>query len=717
MNRKSTFCIFPFGRVPADPDDDSCGCDSGGRRLIAIALGLLCTLGAIGWFVHRTVEDNLQQRLSQELETILRADVSAMLFWLESQRRIARTAAGDPNVVRTVTDILELKEGLIDIDELTQSPQLQELRQTLAWFLDVHEYPWFLVIDPFGMVIAASGDSDIGTLIAPEHYANLHKVMANESVVSLPYYRRERVEPSTTLLPGSDDSISPTIYVAAPIADDTGTVLAAIGFRVRPEDDFTRILSIAQRAGTGHAYAFSERGVMLTQSPYDKQLKAAGVIPDGDDSHSMLHLEIRAPEGNMIAGFRSNVDRRAMPLTRMAASATAAGAEVRFPRVVSDVTGYPDYRGVPVIGAWAWLPEHRFGVAAEMDYADAYKPLLVLRCLFWALFGLVSLSCGGGFAYLVANQKIRQRMKKAEGEARQLGQYRLTDKIGEGGMGEVYKACHVMLRRPTAIKLLRPDKTGEDALARFEREVHLTCRLNHPNTIAIYDYGRTPNGVFYYAMEYLDGLNLAELVKRSAQQRPARVVHIMRQLCGSLNEAHGIGLIHRDIKPANVLLCRRGGLADVVKLLDFGLIKDMFNRSGPQISMTDIVVGTPHFLAPEAVQAPELVDARSDLYALGLVGYYLLTGQYVFVGTSAIDICMKHVKEPPVPPSSRIRSSIPKDLEDVIMCCLEKKPAQRPSSALDLMRRLDACACAHEWTQDRARDWWRDNDPTEERRE
>ena len=214
------------------------------------------------------------------------------------------------------------------------------------------------------------------------------------------------------------------------------------------------------------------------------------------------------------------------------------------------------------------------------------------------------------------------RLRKSVARARRLGQYTLKEKLGEGGMGVVYRAEHEMLRRPTAIKLLPPGKAGEDSLKRFEREVQMTARLTSPHTVSIFDFGRTPDGLFYYVMEYLDGIDLEDLVKQNGPVAPGRAVRILRQVCAALAEAHGIGLIHRDIKPANILLCERGGFPDIAKVLDFGLVREISAASDPRLTAENVLHGTPQYLAPEAIRNEDSIDARSDLYALGAVGLF-----------------------------------------------------------------------------------------------
>jgi len=300
---------------------------------------------------------------------------------------------------------------------------------------------------------------------------------------------------------------------------------------------------------------------------------------------------------------------------------------------------------------------------------------------------------------------VMHRMRLEVSQARQLGQYTLEKKLGEGGMGVVYEARHAMMRRPTAVKLLLPDRAGPDALARFEREVQLTAQLTHPNTITIFDYGRTPDGVFYYAMELLNGATLEEVVHATGPLPAPRVVHILRTVAGALAEAHELGLIHRDIKPANVFLCKRGGEHDVAKVLDFGLVKPL-RSTDPGLTQAGVLTGTPLYMAPEAITTPEQIDARSDLYSLGAVGYFLLTGTHVFEGRSAMEVCSQHLQTPPQKPSARLGVPVPEDLEGLLLECLEKPPAHRPQTAKALKARLERCACAADWNEDRARQWW-----------
>jgi serine/threonine-protein kinase len=318
----------------------------------------------------------------------------------------------------------------------------------------------------------------------------------------------------------------------------------------------------------------------------------------------------------------------------------------------------------------------------------------------------VALWWAGTIALTTGASRVIYNLRAEVRDVKRLGQYQLEEKLGEGGMGIVYRASHAMLRRPTAIKLLPADRVGERTIARFEREVQQTARLTHPNTVTVFDFGRTPDGVFYYAMELLDGATLEALVHDDGALPPARVVHVLRQVCGSLAEAHGIGLIHRDIKPANIMLCERGGRPDRVKVLDFGLVKELKKSDAASLTQADVVTGTPQYMSPEALTHPDEVDGRSDLYALGAVAFFLITGEDVFQGGTMVEICGHHLHTEPRRPSEVTSDPVPADLEGLVMRCLAKDPDERPQTARELNEALAGCECADEWTDEDAERWW-----------
>jgi hypothetical protein len=649
-------------------------------------------LAGVGWWVHGSVEGAMRRQMEDSLTTTLNADVTALRTWMKEQEANARILAASEPILPRTRELLAL-EGKGQ-SALTRSRAQAELRDYIGPRLKIFGYLDFFVVSPTPRVLACGQDPPVGMVLDRYRAEFVRDVLRRGASVSRPYQ-------SPLLLAdeqGRLRAMLPTMFTAAAISDEAGKPLAILSMRIPPQGKFTEILQVARPGRTGETIAFDRQGLFLSQSRFDDDLKAVGLLADQPDVHSILTLELRDPGVNMMQGRRPSLRRADQPLTRMAADATAGNSGV-------DVGGYRDYRGVPVVGAWTWLPEYDFGMATEQQVDEAYRPLNALRVVFWSLLGLLVLSALAIFAFTVVVARQQLAVRKAVLEARRLGQYTLEEKIGSGGMGSVYRGRHALLRRPTAIKLLEPDKVSDLAVARFEREVQLTSQLNHPNTVAIYDYGRTPEGVFYYAMEYLDGINLEDLVARTGPLPEGRVASVLRQVCGSLAEAHGLGLVHRDVKPANIVLNHRGGVADMVKVLDFGLARAVGAEGEARLTADNAMAGTPLYLAPEAVERPDSVDARADLYAVGAVGYFLLTGTPVFRGNTIMEICMQHVRAQPEPPSRRLGRAVSAPLEALLLRCLAKSPADRPGSAKDVLEELTRCDPGG-WGPAEAEAWW-----------
>jgi eukaryotic-like serine/threonine-protein kinase len=362
-------------------------------------------------------------------------------------------------------------------------------------------------------------------------------------------------------------------------------------------------------------------------------------------------------------------------------------------------------RAAFVIGAMALAPD-LLVLAMMLAYPAVAAVLTGMAFLQYVL------TMGVAAVAAVFGTHLINTLRREAFEARQLGQYRLIELIGAGGMGEVYLAEHRMLKRPCAIKLIRPEQAGDPrVLARFEREVQMTARLSHWNTVEIYDYGRTEDGTFFYVMEYLPGLSLEDLLERHGPLPTERVVHLLRQTCQGLREAHAVGLIHRDIKPGNIFAAQRGGLYDVAKLLDFGLVKPVAEIASTRLTHEGGVSGTPLFMSPEQARGVGDLDARSDIYSLGAVAYTLLTGRPPFERPSPMEVLIAHARDEVVPPS-KLRPDVPRDLERVILRCLAKKPEERFPDADRLEQALAECAAAGQWTQARAARWWQEKDQT-----
>ncbi|MEW6158150.1 MAG: serine/threonine protein kinase [Verrucomicrobiota bacterium] len=710
-------------------------------------LALAAVVALFGWWGNRQLRGTIDAQLKAELTTTLEANVTALEIWATNQTKLVIALADEPKL-RDLASQLFSENVLWDTNSTRQPnlPELAELEATMKPRLTALGYSVArLVSTNFVYVTAAArGRFPIRSPVYEEHVAKFTELFASGQPVIITPFKPKRGPPPmsgrmrTPPSPERPESArsgepstptreresrrrygfsgSPTLemerlrrgdltlmQVAAPVRDAQETLRGAMALIINPDAEFSRILSVARSGQSGETYAFDQRGLLISRSRFDDQLKQLGLIPNRPGVSSALNLRLADPgvdRPERIAPEETGSSTR--PLTRLVAEAVTGGSGV-------NLEPSRDYRGVQVVGAWRWLPQYGFGVVTQIDATEAYRPLGVLKWVFLSLVLLLLLCSIGMIGFSYANLVWRRRLNEVELKLKQLGQYTLEDKIGEGGMGVVYRARHAMMRRETAVKLLLPDRADPEAIARFEREVCLTCQLTHPNTIQVYDYGHTPDGIFYYAMEYLRGMNLRELVGAYGPQPEKRVVHILTQICDALEEAHALGLVHRDIKPANVFLCERGGIPDSVKVLDFGLVhKFHADASGPPPpSPEERGVGTPGFIPPEAINNAALSDPRSDIYSIGALGYYLLTGQYVFDAEDLVDLFKKHLLEKPVAPSQRTANPISPQLESALLQCLEKSRELRPSSAAALRDLLMQSPFADGWTLQERIAWWR----------
>ena len=441
-----------------------------------------------------------------------------------------------------------------------------ELLATLEPLRDSDDYDGFGLVSRDGLVLVASDVQQVGRTLTQEGSTLLATVLGGRERVTRPYQRGQ-------ILKGAAGALdAPFMLALAPVRNEREEIIAVFYLILRTEKDFARLLSIARPGERGDTYAFDRQGLLLSDSRHEQQLKTIGLIPQRPAARSILRIQLRDPGGDMTRGYVPQTPMGARPLTKLIAMATTEDASAGVLTVP-----YRDFRGVSVVGAFRWLPEYGMGLAAELPADWAFAAARPLRLLVLGLFWLILASA----VLIVASSIVVQRLRGRMEVVKQLGQYTLGRKLGEGGMGEVYMARHAMLQRPTAVKFIRAQRVREQDLELFEREVQRTSELTSPHTIEIYDFGCTEDGVFYYVMEYLPGLDLGDLLELHGAVPAARAVYLLRQLCASLAEAHARGLIHRDIKPPNVFLTERGGQLDFVKVLDFGLVAGHRGQAGP----------------------------------------------------------------------------------------------------------------------------------------
>ncbi len=570
------------------------------------------------------------------MNSLLDAEVNALRVWVREETGDAERVAREPAVREAIAQLVALaaRPGTTR-EDLCAGPARARVEEVLRPLLREVGDSTFNITDSAGRLLATRFPEYCGLRVTRDRFLPLlAPVFRGESRFLRPFRDADRVEDPPRLREGQAFG-----WIATPVRGSDGKPIAALGIAEPADDVLAAILAAARPGLTGDLFAFDEDGRLLTPSRF-----GAGAL-------------------------------FAMPGVRPAARSGEA------------LEPYASARGAQVVGAWRWLEDLGFGVAIEIEAAEAYAPLRYLRLAFGVVFGALVLAAGAalwsGFSLL--------RLRGELGGGRRLGAYRLLERIGEGGIANVYRARHALLKRPCAVKLLKPARSSDEMIARFEREVQLVSTVSHPNVVEIYDYGHS-GGSFYYAMEYLDGINLAQLVEREGAVPLARALPILRQICAGLAAAHAAGLVHRDVKPENIMICRRGVENDVVKILDFGLVKSTTQEHSRNLTRSLRILGTPLYMAPERLRDPADADARADIYAVGAVAFFLLSGRKMFEGADDLALSSRILNEEPPRVSSVATQPIPVELDLLVQSCLEKDRAHRPQRAADLLEALDAIA-------------------------
>ena len=667
------------------------------RNAATVLMGAL--LVGLGYWAYQGLYQAIGENRARSLERLLGTVVAAVDVWVGDHRAETVRLARERDVAGPA-----LRVAALAGDGTPESA-------VMVWrSADAEVFVWQVLsrsvlsqaatvrlVDRAGVVVAAEDSGSCGRRLRSTVFRQkLDLAFDGRPQVVRPY-------PDPELMAGgSEGRARPLLWIVAPLRVPDGKAALALAVGVYADREFARLFSPADVIGQVDTYAFGDDGLLITPSRYGETLAAAGEIPDEAAADQAFTIHVRDPGGNLAAGHRSRLEPAARPLTEPAALALAARAKLaESERGGAVIAPYRDYTGVDTVGAWRWLSAYDMGVVAEIPASDAFAPLRYL---------LVTFSVIGGFIVLVLLAALYSafslaRLKRQFGRLQRLGAYTLEKQISEGGMATIYLARHALLKRPTAVKVLKKHVATDEFIHRFEREVQLASQLMHPNTVEIYDFGRTREGQPYYVMEYLDGITLAQLVDESGPVPPGRALHVLRQVAAALREAHQRGLVHRDVKPENVMLCRRGE-DDVVKLLDFGLVKNLERAQTRDVTKQIKILGTPRYMAPERLVNPADVDARSDIYALGAVAYYLLTGKPIFDGDDNLEIGnqVMHRPAPRVNESGVVQ--VPDALDALIAACLEKDRAKRPQSADALIEAIDRLSSRLAWTPADAAAWW-----------
>lgn len=661
-----------------------------------LVLGLAGTLVsaglAVGGAVGATrVQNELQRTLHAALQEEAQAAATEIREWLDGPAAEVARWAREAGVERCLGELAAQTRGRdVNARAILGMPPHQELLRILD---PLWSQPWV-------EGVTAVSREDLVILFAPKATPIVNdrsyrlgavgartvaEAFVGKVVYFSPYYPGELLDRGPTARPFTQ------MVVGSPVTNSKGDIEAVLAVQFRSEPELTRRLHSVLVGPATDVYAFNGQGEMVSRSRHENAMKAVGVMPR-DAASSVRTVELRDPGGDLAAGFRPAIPRHELPFTRMARTATTGAAGV-------DVDGYRDARGRLVVGAWQWLALYDMGVAVERDLEDAYARPARIRLVSRGLAGAAALPALFGLVSWASTWRRRRAVVKA----RRLGEYHLEEVIGEGGNAVIHRATHPRLPRPLAVKILKGGRRTADEAARFEREALMVNRLSHPNTIRILDYGETDQGELFCVMELAEGITFSRLVQVGGPVPIARALHLLTQVCLSLKEAHALGIVHRDIKPTNLMLCDRTDGTDIVKVLDFGLAR-LINGDG--ITLANVLAGTPVYIAPERIHDPARVDARADIYSMGGVMFYLLTGSEIIEGASPEEILIKALRTSVPHMSTLMAGSIPEELETLVTKCLSPDPEQRPQHIDEVLVALERLATQYPWNERDARAWW-----------
>jgi serine/threonine-protein kinase len=670
------------------------------RRSLILAAGLAIVL-AIGLASYFGVKRALLEVRGTGLAALRDAEVRGLEIWIEQRIFSGGRWANQSAVRASVARMVARRDPGVAHRAACDAAEARAILNALTPALHERGFVTYEVVDRGGTIIAARYPEYCGLRVnTANFFARIEASLAGRSLFVQPMNENERV---TGAPPGRFGG--PLAWIAVPVRAADDVVIAILVLGEPAGTRFATVLGPPGIGATDEAYAFDEHAVMLSESRHFDKIRAAGVLKDPSQPRTTLNVELRNPGGDLLEGYRPEDAPSAWQRTRLALLAGAAkssAGDTDKQGVLLDP--YRNYRGAEVIGAWRWLDRYDMGVALEIEADEGYAPLRALNRGFAVVLGLAVATGIGVLIAVLGAWRERRRF----GALRRVGRYTLVRRIGEGGMSQVYLGRHALLKRPIAIKLLKSQATDE-LIKRFQREAQLASQLAHPNTVEIYDYGHTRSGEFYYVMEYVDGVTLSQLVAHDGPLPVGRAIYFVRQICSALNRAHQQGLIHRDIKPENIMACVRGGEHDVIKILDFGLVKSLSENVTRDITRSVLrVLGTPVYMSPERFSNPAIADVRADIYAIGAVTYLLVTGRRLFDGLSGDELQYHILHAPPARPSEIRGSPLPPELETMILACLAKQPGDRPQSVQALLDRLRDLALDHPWSHREAENWWQD---------
>lgn len=677
------------------------------NRLITLSVFLLLVI-SLGFVIRHQFRKKIIKIKSQEQTALLNIQYKSLDQWISIKREELNRLANDSVIIAQIRmlDSMVMEDPTYQtIKTNPKSIEAFKIVDDIRKRNNVESLSFVNKRDPQFMLITGNGLEGMNRMAGEirlgakgyEYYLKVQKLQ--DFIFIAPMHDEARFQEIPKGL-----SVATLCTFVRPVYDKD-MLLGFIATDSDVKNEFSSILNLSHHNKSAETYAVNLEGVMESKSRFEKELQKTFLL-DKDTTKSSIHnIYMLNPGVNVYEAEEPVLDRIDMKYTDI------------FAELYKNVTAdkplfngsvfkpYKDYRGVDVVGSWKYLPEYDFGLISEVDKDEAFIALYYFDGVFYLFLALLV-----GLTILLYNSNVRlAKFGKKMKDFQKLGQYYLKQKLGEGGFGEVYQAEHAFLKTPVAIKLLKKEFIGTDMLDRFQKEVKVTASLSNPNTVRVFDYGTSQSGQFYYVMEYLNGITLDKIVEQSAQMPIGRVIHVLLQICYSLSEAHNKGLVHRDVKPMNIMICNQGGLYDTTKLLDFGLVKNI-DTSHTQHTQINRIGGTPMFMAPERLRDPFNADQRVDVYAIGTVGLYMLSGQYLLELVSQKMLSGQKTLQGNFKQQLVEREDVPDALKNLLEQCISFSVDKRPKNVEAIIDILEQLSALNPWTRQDAKKWWKKYD-------
>lgn len=651
-------------------------------------LAALLPTALVGWWTYRQVESTMRQSVQDQLTTVADTVALASDRYLKNKIQLVESWSRQPAMRDAILKLVQHSHDAKSLEELRDAPETDQIQiqlRSMSGYGDVKFVVWN---DTYRIISSWLPDrADVGSPVHPSGASNLTRVMGGETVLFGP----ERLSGNSEgFVPETE---RPVMGIIVPIPDEQGKVAAALLIRgIGMYDQFSRMFVEAANAGRWDAYAVDSQGRMLTESSHAVSLSTQNRLDLAQDEIA-CSLRVANPGLLLTSSNVAKVVRSVCPLTVSAADVTLGRSDVQ-------TVAYQNYAGNDVVGAWRWNPDLQQGIIVEQDADVAFATVSIVRFGFLSLGGILALT-----AFSVA-QKLAKISTAEHAAVHPLSRYEVLGDLGSGGMGVVYRVRHRQLGRDAALKVLRGDRHNKEDQLRFDREAKLAASLRNPHTVTIYDYGRSEGGESFCVMELLTGLTLQEVIARSGHQSIGRVLFIISQVCDALSEAHTANLLHRDIKPQNIMLSLDPSVGDWAVVFDFGLAKPLESDTSVYQTSETIWAGTPMYMAPERFRAPSEMDPRSDIYSVGCVAYYLLSGRPPFIESDPESLFALIISEQPLSIGIHRGEELPKEISDLVMRCMAKSAEDRFATIQELSTAVDRLRAENPWTVNEARKWW-----------